>query len=369
MNTPLERGPKTRPLYVQVADQLKQRITSGEWQDGDTIPPEKTLCASYDVARGTIRQALKLLEDEGVLRRQRGHGTFVSQTAKATLAARAQHLAFVVPYVRDSSVSTILIGFQEKAEQAGYAVIFNHVNNDTAQQREVIQRLVRQQVRGIALYPVDSDYLDPIPNLIAEGYPIVLVDRYLKGVSTDYVMSDHFGGALRAVHYLLEQGYRRIGLVTWLSPAISMEHRALGYAQALRERGIEPEAALICQVEGYPTVALDALKAYLTSPNRPAAVFAANDQIAAALYRAAGAVGLSIPQDLAIVGFDNLDLSPHLDPPLTTIAQPFREIGRTAANILLRRIHGETSDLQQMTLAPTLVVRQSCALRQMQLHP
>jgi DNA-binding LacI/PurR family transcriptional regulator len=363
MSSPLERGPKAHPLYAQVADKLKQRIGSGEWRDGDPIPSEKALCAEYDVARGTMRQALRLLEDAGVLRREQGRGTFVSLSLQETVT---QHLAFIVPYVRDSSVSTILIGFQEVAEQAGYSVIFNHVNNDTAQQTKVIHRLVGQGVRGIALYPVDSDHVDPIPALVESAYPIVLVDRYLKAVSTDYVMSDHFGGALRAVHYLLDGGHRRVGLVTWLSPAISMEHRALGYAHALRERGIEPDPSLVCQVAGYPTVDLEPLKAFLADPARPTAVFAANDQIASALYRAAGAVGLNIPHDLAIIGFDNLDLSAHLDPPLTTIAQPFREIGHTAAGILVGRIKGETRNLQQITLATTLTVRQSCLTRQPQ---
>jgi DNA-binding LacI/PurR family transcriptional regulator len=145
-----------------------------------------------------------------------------------------------------------------------------------------------------------------------------------------------------------------------------MEHRILGYVQALRERGIEPDESLICQVEGYPTIDLEPLKIYLLQSQRPTAIFAANDQIALALYRAAGAVGLRIPHDLAISGFDNLDIASHLDPPLTTIGQPFREIGQTAANILLRCINNETSSLQQVTLAPTLIVRQSCAVEQYQ---
>ncbi|MCC6803994.1 MAG: substrate-binding domain-containing protein, partial [Anaerolineae bacterium] len=193
------------------------------------------------------------------------------------------------------------------------------------------------------------------------GYPLVLIDRYLKGISTDYVTSDHFGGALRSVHYLLDQGHSRIGFVTWLSPATSMEHRKLGYLQALRERGIEPDSRLICTVEGYPTVDLTPLKAYLSAPNRPTAIFAANDQIAVALYRAASALGMNIPDDLSIIGFDNLDISAHVDPPLTTVAQPFLKIGQTAAEVLIRRIEGDHQYLRQITIAPDLVVRASCA--------
>ena len=101
---------------------------------------------------------------------------------------------------------------------------------------------------------------------------------------------------------------------------------------------------------------------YLSDSNNPTAIFAANDQIAIALYRAAASVGLRIPQDLSIIGFDNLDMASHLNPPLTTVAQPFLEIGRQAAQILVSRLQGESSDYQQITLAPQLIIRESCAV-------
>jgi GntR family transcriptional regulator of arabinose operon len=363
MPEPLERGSDAEPLYIQVANIIRERILSGTWKKGENIPPEKVLCSEFSIARGTLRQALQKLEGEGLLRREQGRGTFVRLRERNHQIGQhqTQHLAFVVPYVRDSSVLTILVGFQQTAEHAGFSVIFNHANNDTRQQEEVVQKLVRQGVTGIAIYPVDSDHISSIDGLVSAGYPIVLVDRYLKGLSADYVMSDHFGGALRAVHFLLSQGHRRVGFVTWLSPAISMEHRLLGYFQALRERDVEPDERLICRVEGYPTVDLNALKAYVSTAQRPTAIFAANDQIAIGLYRAASSVGLHIPDDLSLVGFDDLDMASHLDPPLTTVAQPFLEIGRRAAELLLRRIRGEASPLQQMTLPPELIIRDSCA--------
>lgn len=367
MPTILQRDANAQPLHMQVAAILKERIVTGTWRDGENIPTEKALSAEFDVARGTVRQALQKMEVEGYLRREQGRGTFVQLSKPSNghkTVSTARRLAFVVPYVRDSSVSTMLIGFQQVAEQAGYTVIFNHVNNDLAQQEQVIHRLVNDGVAGIALYPVDSDHVAPIDQIAPTGFPLVLIDRYLKGLSTDYVTSDHFGGALRAVHFLTDQGHTRVGFVTWLSPATSMEHRHVGYLQALRERGIQPDGSLVCYVEGYPTVDLTPLRAYLSSPNRPSAVLAANDQIAIALYRAAAAIGLSVPDDLSIIGFDNLDISEHLDPPLTTIAQPFLKIGQTAAEMLIQRIEGDSQYLRQVTIPPDLIVRASTHLPQ-----
>ena len=350
------------PLYIQVANIIRQKILHGAWREDEAIPPETALCVEFDVARGTLRHALQLLENEGYLMREQGRGTFIRLTKGIddTHQGNNHHLAFVVPYIRDSSVSTILVGFQEVAEKAGYSVIFNHVNNDSKQQREVLHRLVQQGVMGIGLYPVDSEGITGVDRLVRTQYPIVLVDRYLKRLSTDYVMSDHFGGALSGVHYLLDQGHERVGFATWLSPAVSMEHRMFGYRQALRERDIEVDDDMICQVEGYPTINLDPLIDWLRESERPTAVFAANDQIASALYRAAAAVGLHIPHDLSVMGFDNLDLSPHLDPPLTTLAQPFHEIGRQVAQLLLNRIHGQTAPMRHITLPPELIIRDSC---------
>ncbi len=361
MSNALNRNKDADPLYIQVAKIIRDKILSGEWKHDEALPPEKSLCVEFGIARGTLRQALQLLESEGYLMREQGRGTFIQQVSKNGYnSEQNRHLAFVVPYIRDSSVSTMLVGFQHVAEKAGYSVIFNHVNNDPHQQQDALQKLVQQGVMGIGLYPVDSDNITGIDKLVRTHYPIVLVDRYLKHLSTDFVMSDHFGGVLNGVHFLVDQGHHRVGFATWLSPAISMEHRQLGYYQAMRERGIEVDDNLICRVEGYPTINREPFVKWLSSPNRPSAVFAANDQIAIALYRAAATVGLQIPRDLSVIGFDNLDLTAHLDPPLTTVAQPFLEIGQQVANVLLSRIGGEKTQQHHITLSPELIYRDSC---------
>ncbi len=362
MPSDLQRHADAPPLHVQLAQIMKERIHAGAWRTGEVIPTEKDLCAAFDVARGTLRQALHTLEQDGYLRRERGRGTFVTYgdlpTEPQQRSTTQRHLAFVVPYVRDSSVSTIFMGFQQVASEAGFSTSFSHVNNDIRQQARIIETLVADGVSGIALYPVDSDITEPLDRLVADGFPLVLVDRYLKKLSTDFVMTDHFGGAARGVSQLIDDGHERIGFATWLSPAISMEHRYLGYLTALRERDIEPDNTLICHVEGYPTIDVSPLRQLLDRPDRPTAVFTANDQIAIALYRVTASLGLRVPSDLAVVSFDNLDLAEQLDPPLTTVAQPFLEVGRKAAEVLLRRINGETF-MQQITLSPQLILRES----------
>src|ERR1043165_1451387 len=169
----LDNGKAAEPKYIQVANIIRQNILDGTWREGDAIPPEKILCSRFNIARGTMRQALQLLENEGYLVREQGRGTFIRLVEQRTNNGTNRHLAFVVPYIRDSSVSTILLGFQQVAEEAGFSVVFNHVNNDLQQQQDVVQKLVQQGVMGIALYPVDSESFTGIDKLVNASYPIV----------------------------------------------------------------------------------------------------------------------------------------------------------------------------------------------------
>lgn len=360
--THLDRSTDAQPLHLQLADILRERILQGVWPEGSAIPSEKVLCAEFNVARGTLRHALRRLEDDGYLRREQGRGSFVQTNERQYGSpAQARKVALLVPYVRDSSVLSIFVGFQDAAERLGWSVLFRQANTGLEEQRATITRLIDERVAGIALYPADSDSAAPLTQAIPDGFPIVLIDRYLKGLDADYVASDHFGGALWAVQHLIDYGHRRIGFVRWLSTSTSIEHRMLGYQQALRERQIEIDPSLTFHVENYPTVDVTALVDYLARADRPTAVMAANDQIAIALYRAAVIAGMRVPQDLSIVGFDDLDISSRLDPPLTTLAQPFKQIGETAVQLLQRRIQ-TGGPFQRITLASQLMVRGSVSV-------
>ena len=339
-----------------------QRILNGEWPPGANLPAEPELCEEFGVARGTLRQALSKLEQMGYVRRERGRGTFVANRGERSRShgLSGSQIGFIVPYVRDSFIPAILLGVERAAAERELSVTFKHVENDHQRQAEVLTALAEQGLAGVVLYPVDSVHVEPMKRLTYSGYPIVLVDRYLSGVATDYVMSDHFGGAVRAMQHLIELGHQRIGFVYWCDPAISMEHRKAGYVQALNEAHIPYDSRLVCEVEGYPTVDLDSLRQYLTDHSDLTAVFAANDQIALAVYQAARKIGLRIPHDLALVGFDNLDFTMHLDIPLTTVEQSAFDLGRRAIETLLFRIQDPTGPWQQVIVPTRLIVRRSC---------
>jgi GntR family transcriptional regulator of arabinose operon len=362
----MERSLKGKPLYMQIYTELKERIESGEWSYGAMLPSEHELCDVYGVSRGTVRQVLAKLEGEGLIRRERGKGTFIARHGVQPTQSEliSQSISFIVPYVRDSFVPSILLGLENVARANGFTVSFHHVENDPEKQVTALRKAVHQGVAGIVLYPVNSSVATPtLNNLVRKRFPLVLVDRYIRGLYADYVVSDNFGGGVFATQHLLSLDHRRIAFLSWVEMATSMEHRRLGYRHALVEAGIEPDPDLEWEVIGYPEVDHEALKDYFLQPERPTAIFTANDQLALTAQRVAHSLNIQIPDDLALVGFDNLDISAHLDIPLTTVAQRPFDMGCAAGELILCQIRERTGCTQRRILPVHLILRRSCGVK------
>lgn len=357
------RSAKEKPLYMKIYTELKERIESGEWSYGAMLPSEHELCDVYSVSRGTVRQVLAKLEDERLIRRERGKGTFIARHGVHTFRQELsnQSISFIVPYVRDSFVSSILLGLENAARANGFTVSFHHVENDPEKQATALRRAVQQGAAGIVLYPVNSSAASPtLNNLVHQRFPLVLVDRYIRGLYANYVVSDNFGGGVFAAQHLLSLGHRKIAYLSWVEMSTSMEQRRLGYRNALMEASIEPDPNLEWEVVGYPEIDHNALKEYLLQLERPTGIFAANDQLALTVQRVAQLLNLQIPDDLALVGFDNLDISAHLDIPLTTVAQRAFDMGCTAGELVLCQISERANCTQRCILPVQLIIRRSC---------
>jgi LacI family transcriptional regulator len=194
---------------------------------------------------------------------------------------------------------------------------------------------------------------------VTYGAPVVAVDHNVGSSSLPTVDSDNLNGAVTATEYLIGLGHRRIGFLAGRHDLESARLRERGYRSALQAAGIEADPALI-RVGGYQVdTAEDAARQLLESKSRPTAIFAANDVTAIATISVARALGLSVPDDLSVIGFDNVPESALSEPPLTTIEQPIQQMGFDAAQILLRLI--DEQPVPEHTMLPTrLVVRGSC---------
>ena len=353
------------PLHLQIRNILRSEILEERYRDAN-LPGELQLVERFGVSRGTVRQALRSLEQLGFIRRARGKGTLIISNEQAELPSSTNPIivSLIVPHCRDSFVPTLLLGVEMAMRERSARLFFNHTEKSIDLQNNALNAARDYGVSGIILLPVDVSYQDPVlKQLNLEKFPIVLVDRYIYGLDIDYVTTDGYGGMLRAVQHLLALGHRRIGFVCF-----SLEHtgqmcRFLGYQQALLEWDIPSDPSLVCELAELPDENLEALHQYLTSPNRPTAIVALNDYLAVKIINLCRQSGIRIPDELALVGFDDIDIAAQLETPLTTVTQPIYEMGYQAAQLLLNKISGRSSGIQRIILPTHLTIRKSCGAR------
>ncbi len=193
------------------------------------------------------------------------------------------------------------------------------------------------------------------------GAPVVAVDPHTGSDDVPTVDSDNRHGAELATQHLLDLGHRRIGFIGGRTDLESARLRELGYRQTMIRHGIDPDETLVCNGAYEPDIARAAAGKLLDLDDRPTALFAANDQSAIAAMEAAAERGLRVPEDLSVVGFDNIPESALTRPALTTVHQPIQQMGERAVEILLQLLAGATPPAIRETLPTHLVERRSCA--------
>ncbi len=280
----------------------------------------------------------------------------------------------------------MLGGIEGALRAAGYHLVLGGSGDWREQEAEQIERLVGQGVAGLILYPVDGASNAPLlRRLRADGLPVVLIDRYLPELEVDAVVADNIVGACQAVGHLLRVGRQRIGFVSTNNLGTSsIAERRAGYLLALEQLAAEggrtsvigPTCRELRRLFRWPAPEDRAarhnqavLEQYLSRPDRPDAVFAVNDMVAFQVLEAAARLGLRIPDDLAVVGFDNLGSPDYAGVPLTTVEQPREAIGRVAADLLHDAIVGRRTEPARVVLATRLIVRQSSMRQASVNHP
>jgi GntR family transcriptional regulator, arabinose operon transcriptional repressor len=367
----LDRRASATALYSQILAYFRQRILDGSLAPGARLPTELELAQEYQISRGTVRQALNALVTEGLIERVQGSGTFVRQTplvqAQAPQAPE-RRIGLVLNRLDGQLELGILAGVEHAAKSRGYQVSFAYSEENLEQQDRDITRLRNDRVAGLIILPVSVvTYDESIRRLQANHIPFVLVDRYFPDLDSDYVVADNLGGGYRATEHLLILGHRRIGFVYAHGGTLqtsSVRDRWLGYRKALEVYGLPYDETLVFQnspqLESSSRGPYDQL---LSRPDRPSAIFAVNDFEALTLLRVAQRCGLRVPEDLALVGFDDLNFTAQLSPPLTTVAQPYLDLGSRAGHLLINRIEGQIGDPKHIVLPTNLIVRESCGAR------
>ncbi len=360
------------PLHEQLLNEIRRCILAGEWAPGDLVTSEFTLQRELNISRSTIRQAFTSARNEGLIETVPGKGTYVSPNPTHHSATRL--IGYISPNVRSSFDVLLFRGVESCLRGADYRVIFSTSDSSLAEENRLLRLLQREHVAGIVLWPVmGADPKRAAIEMVSQQAHLVLLDRSLPRVEADLVTSDNFGGGYSATQHLIALGHRRVAFLCRRHISLlTIAERLRGYRQAMQDARLTPlEPVLIDNTEELTTeYALRSYTAssgedihqicqYLTSPDCASAIFASNDLIATQVLRAAELSDVRVPQDISLVGFDDMDFCSHLAVPLTTIAQDPFKMGFEAARQLLARIEGDKTGPHQTILPVRLVIRAS----------
>jgi LacI family transcriptional regulator len=356
---------RSRPLTDRVAAFLRRQICEGHFKDG-RLPHERKLTEVYQVSRGTIRSALRRLEDEDLIVRVQGKGTLVSASASELLrpAKRLGLVCGAYSYVNPRSAVIgggyfgELLGSMVMAAAASYhdLVVFGQFDPDSSHHR--VAGLESEDFQGLLLMAVDDRRV--LEKLAESGMPLVLVDHRIDVPGIDCVDVDSRNGAAAAVAYLHSLGHDRIAYIDWEQRHLSRE-RFQGYLDGLAQAGLRRRSQWIATGPSNELGGGRGLSNILRARQRPTAVLVFSDTMARGTVRAAREMNISVPDELSIMGFGDLPQARNEEPWLTTMRVDCRQMGAAAVDRLLARIADPEVEAATQLIPVSLEVRGTCA--------
>ena len=360
---------ESRPKYRVVRDLIREGIRDGSLTRDGKLPSEHDMARQFGVAYMTLRAAVNALVQEGLLRRIHGKGTFVApppaaaEAGGAPVAAAAGSLALVVPSLPALwnvaglyYFPSVVQGFSAEATRRGFepSVLLGGAKDAFASGPGDPSR-----VAGVACLMITREDTTALEALRDGGLPLVGINAYPGRRAISRVFSDQAGGMASAVRMLAERGHRRIAFLPGPPGNLGAEARQKGFRDAVAVHGLE-SVAVDAEPADYTDVsgALRTRRLLAAAGERPTAIVAAGDLIAAGALQAIREAGLRVPEDISVVGFGDFQIAEHVQPALTTVRLPLFELGERAAALLAEHVAGVTRH-QVVTLPAELVERDS----------
>jgi LacI family transcriptional regulator, repressor for deo operon, udp, cdd, tsx, nupC, and nupG len=264
----------------------------------------------------------------------------------------------IVPDITNPFFSKVLRGIEAVALERGYQVLLGDTQNDVRLEEQYLNMLPQKQVDGMIFLTARTR--KELMEEMSRQFPIVLACEYLEGTDIPTVSIDNISSARKATEHLIGLGHRRIAHLTGPMDVILSRDRLRGYYQALAQHDIDVDAALVQEGDFSYESGYNVTLKLLALEKPPTAIFAANDAMAVGAIKAVRHRGGRVPDDVAVVGFDDIQMASIFEPGVTTIAQPMFDIGKQAMKLLLQLIDGEEVERRQFVLPDRLVIRESC---------
>lgn len=372
--------------YEIIIDDILSQIKRNDFSYATPICTEKQLSLTYNVSRITAKRAITELEQRGILYRKRGVGSFVSQdylTNYASLvngdksplpASDSKNFAFLIPYddiARSGLLETIEI-VNNSLIPTNYCMSIYISAKNVSNEKSILVRLLKQNISGLIYYPLQNNYnLDLLNTLVLAGKPVIIIDKSSDCPYVHNIVSDNYDGGRQLAGHLISLGHRNIAFLSYASidNTTSVRDRFGGLLSKLREAGISLNPDFVINqiasiIEGNletsdnPQLTSIIRKLYKSGVT---AIVAENDQFAYYIYITCKDMGLRVPEDISICGFDNTNWSTKGDIAITTVSQDFKEFGRKIYKILSDSITTPNIPIQKITIPVALIARESSA--------
>lgn len=310
---------------------------------------------------GTVKPATRQVVEAAIKKL----GYSPSYFAQGMRTGLTKTIAMVVPEYTNPFYSEMFRGVEDVALKYGYMVFVCNTERHAVSDIEYTKELLRRNIDGIIYNTYHrndnvSDYLKKVSRQL----PVVFMDKIFDDCSSvSYVYIDGDESVRKAVHYLYNQGHRKIGYILNSEDISVIQERYIGYLKGLEDCGLQADEKWVYRVRrenepDYIKLGRDAARYYMSLSDRPDVIMAAIDMIGIGCIKELNALHVKIPEEMGVIGFDNISLSSLIEPALTTISQPIRKLGQTAAEIVIAKINGEEIN-DQVIFQGDLIVRET----------
>ncbi|MBI6121236.1 LacI family DNA-binding transcriptional regulator [Salegentibacter maritimus] len=289
------------------------------------------------------------------------HNYEPNQLARSLSTGKSKNIGLIIPDISDTFYAKIASRVENMSEKLGYTVLFSSSNENPNKETKLIQSLLNRQVEGLIIASTQQNQKD-IQILKTKNMPFVLIDRYYPNYDTNYVIVDNYGGVNDAVKHLWDLGRRKIGFIS-LKPGLeAMRQRLMGYRDAMKDFGVDTDDVIKeLSYNNYENEIKNAIEELVRHPNNVDSIMFSTHYLAALGLRELRSLNIKVPDDVAIISFDEMGAFDLVDPPITSVLQPVSDIGGFAVKILMQEIEGKSVEIEKrMVLDTELIVRRSC---------
>lgn len=302
-----------------------------------------------DISKETKKRILQIAKELGYIR---------NAAAVALRTKKTGTIGAVIADNRNPFYAEVLNGIEEAAREKNYHIILANTQRDYQKEEEVINLLLAKRVDGLLITPV-QDRDDDIKNLIDANIPFVVVGRDFENIEVDAVYNDEVKGGFLATEYLIKKGHKKIASINGFLHKSPAKGRLEGYKKALKKYGIPFDDALVTVGDIDVKDGYERTKQLLEKGLNFTAIFAYNDMMAFGAMQAIKEKGLRIPEDIGLVGYDDIPFASLISPPLTTIRLKKQDLGVESVKLLLSRINGNRKKTKKVMLGVELQIRES----------